>query len=41
MLLVTDVIYDAGTTIAVAAGAALAFGVLWYLVPLRRLAADR
>jgi hypothetical protein len=41
VLLVTDVIYDAGTTIAVAAGAALAFGVLWYLVPLRRLAADR
>jgi hypothetical protein len=41
VLLVTDVIYDAGTTIAVAAGAALAFGVLWYLVPLRRLAANR
>jgi hypothetical protein len=41
VLLVTDVIYDAGTTIAVAAGAVLAFGVLWYVVPLRRLAAHR
>jgi Family of unknown function (DUF6328) len=41
VLLVTDVIYGTGTTVAVAAGAVLAFGVLWYLVPLRRLAADR
>jgi hypothetical protein len=41
VLLVTDVIYGAGTSIVVAVGAVLAFGVLWYVVPLRRLAADR
>jgi hypothetical protein len=41
VLLVTDVIYSTTTTIVIAAGAALAFGVLWYLLPLRRLAADR
>jgi Family of unknown function (DUF6328) len=41
VLLVTDVIYSTTTTIVVAVGAALSFGVLWYLVPLRRLAADR
>jgi uncharacterized protein involved in cysteine biosynthesis len=38
VLLVTDVIYGPGTTIAAAAGAAIAFVVLWYAVPLRRLA---
>jgi Flp pilus assembly protein TadB len=41
VLLVTDVIYNTATTVAVAVGAALAFGVLWYVIPLRRLAADR
>jgi Family of unknown function (DUF6328) len=41
VLLVTDVIYSTTTTIVIAAGGAVAFGVLWYLVPLRRLAADR
>jgi uncharacterized protein involved in cysteine biosynthesis len=41
VLFVTDVIYGTGTTIAATAGAALGFVVLWYAIPLRRLAADR
>jgi hypothetical protein len=38
VLFVTDVLYGSATTIAAAAGAALAFVVLWYAIPLRRLA---
>jgi hypothetical protein len=41
VLFITDVIYGTTTTIAAAGGAAVAFAVLWYVVPLRRLAADR
>lgn len=41
VLFVTDVLYGTSTTIAAAAGAALAFAVFWYAIPLRRLAADR
>jgi hypothetical protein len=41
VLFVTDVIYGTTTTILAAGGVALAFAVLWYAVPLRRLAADR
>jgi uncharacterized protein involved in cysteine biosynthesis len=38
VLFVTDVLYGGATTAVVAGGAALAFGVLWYAIPLRRLA---
>jgi hypothetical protein len=41
VVFVTDVLYDAGTTVVVGGGVALAFGVLWYLVPLRRIAGGR
>ena len=41
VLFVTDVIYGTTTTIASAAGVALTFAVLWYAIPLRRLASDR
>jgi hypothetical protein len=41
VLLVTDVIYGTGTTLAAAGGAALAFAVLWYVIPLRQLLANR
>jgi hypothetical protein len=41
VLFVTDVLYGGGATAAVAAGVALAFAVLWYAVPLRRLARGR
>jgi hypothetical protein len=41
VLLVTDVIYGTGTTLAAAGGAALAFAVLWYLIPLRQRLANR
>ena len=41
VLLVTDVLYGSTTTIAAAAGVALAFAVLWYVIPLRRLASNR
>jgi hypothetical protein len=37
VLLVTDFLYGSTTTIAAAAGLAVAFAVLWYLLPLRRL----
>jgi uncharacterized protein DUF6328 len=39
VLFVTDFLYGSTTTIAAAAGAGLAFLVLWYSIPLRRLAA--
>ncbi|MGH2761801.1 MAG: DUF6328 family protein [Thermoleophilaceae bacterium] len=38
VLLVTDFLYGSTTTIAAAAGVGLAFAVLWYAIPLRRLA---
>jgi hypothetical protein len=41
VLFVTDVLYGPGTTAVVGGGVALAFGVLWYVVPLRRIAGGR
>jgi uncharacterized protein involved in cysteine biosynthesis len=38
VLMITDFLYGSATTIATAAGTALAFAALWYLIPLRRLA---
>jgi hypothetical protein len=38
VLFVTDFLYGSTTTIAVAAGVGLAFALLWYAIPLRRLA---
>jgi Family of unknown function (DUF6328) len=37
VLLVTDFLYGSTTTIVAAAGVALVFAALWYLIPLRRL----
>ena len=37
VLLVTDFLYGSTTTIAAAAGVAVGFAVLWYVIPLRRL----
>jgi Flp pilus assembly protein TadB len=41
VLFVTDFTYGMGTTVGAATGVVLAFAVLWYLIPLRRLLADR
>jgi hypothetical protein len=41
VVFITDVLYDAGTTAAVGIGLALGFGLLWYALPLRRLASWR
>jgi uncharacterized protein involved in cysteine biosynthesis len=41
VLFVTDVVYGTTTTIAAAAGVALGFALLWYAIPLRRMAAGR
>jgi Flp pilus assembly protein TadB len=41
VLFVTDVVYGTTTTVAAAAAVALAFTVLWFVIPLRRLAAGR
>jgi len=41
VLFVTDVIYGTTTTVAASLGVALAFVVLWFVIPLRRLAAGR
>jgi hypothetical protein len=38
VLFITDVLYGSTTTAVVAAAVSLAFGVLWYAVPLRRIA---
>jgi len=38
VMFVTDFLYGTATTIAAAAGVGGAFAVLWYLIPLRRLA---
>jgi Flp pilus assembly protein TadB len=41
VLFITDVLYGATTTAVVAAAVTLAFSLLWYALPLRRLAAER
>jgi uncharacterized protein involved in cysteine biosynthesis len=41
VLFVTDVVYGTTTTIAAGGGVALAFALIWYAIPLRRLAAGR
>jgi uncharacterized protein involved in cysteine biosynthesis len=41
VLFVTDFLYGGTTTAIAAIAVALAFGLLWYLIPLRRLAAER
>jgi uncharacterized protein involved in cysteine biosynthesis len=41
VLLITDFLYGKTTTTVAAAGVAAAFAVLWYLIPFRRLAAQR
>ena len=38
ILLVTDVLFGAGTTAAATAAVAVVFGFLWYALPIRRLA---
>jgi hypothetical protein len=38
VLFVTDFLYSSTTTIVAAGGIGLAFALLWYLIPLRRLA---
>jgi uncharacterized protein involved in cysteine biosynthesis len=40
VLLVTDVVYGTTTTIVAGGGVALAFAVVWYAIPLRRMAGD-
>jgi uncharacterized protein involved in cysteine biosynthesis len=37
VLFITDVLYGSATTVAAAVGAGLAFAVLWYAIPLRRV----
>ena len=39
VVFITDVLYKSGTVYAAGIGAAVAFAVIWYLIPLRRLAA--
>jgi uncharacterized membrane-anchored protein len=41
IMLITDLLYGAATTIVVTIVVGLAFALLWYLVPVRRLAAER
>jgi uncharacterized protein involved in cysteine biosynthesis len=41
VLFVTDYLYGTGTTLAAAGGVALGFAALWYVIPLRRLIANR
>jgi hypothetical protein len=41
VLFITDVLYSPATTVVVAAVLALAFSLLWFALPLRRLAARR
>lgn len=41
VIFVTDFLYGAATTIVATAGIVLAFALLWYVVPLRRVARDR
>ena len=41
ILLITDVLYGSTTTLIVTLAVGVAFATLWYLVPVRRLVADR
>jgi hypothetical protein len=41
VIFVTNVLYDTGATIAVGGGLLLAFGLVWYAVPVRRNLTDR
>jgi Family of unknown function (DUF6328) len=41
IMLITDLLYGAATTVVVTIVVGLAFALLWYLVPVRRLAAER
>lgn len=41
VLFITDVLYGSTTTAVAAAGAAAAFALFWYAIPLRRLARER
>ena len=41
VMFVTDFLYGSTTTFAVAAGLGAAFALLWYAIPLRRLAQRR
>jgi hypothetical protein len=41
IMLITDLLYGSTTTIVVTVVVGLAFALLWYLVPARRLAVDR
>ena len=41
ILLITDLLYGSTTTLFVTLAVGLAFATLWYLVPVRRLVADR
>ena len=41
MTLITDLLYGSTTTIIVSVAVGLGFALLWYLVPARRLVADR
>jgi uncharacterized membrane-anchored protein len=41
IMLITDLLYGTATTVIVSVGVGLAFALLWYLVPVRRLSVDR
>ena len=41
ILLITDLLYGSTTTLIVTLAVGVAFATLWYLVPVRRLVADR
>jgi hypothetical protein len=41
ILLITDLLYGSTTTLIVTIAVGLAFAILWYLIPVRRLVAER
>ena len=41
ILLITDVLYGSTTTLIVTIAVGLAFAILWYLIPVRRLVVER
>jgi len=41
ILLITDVLFGTTTVVVTTVAVAVAFGVLWYLIPLRRRMAGR
>jgi Family of unknown function (DUF6328) len=41
ILLITDLLYGSTTTLIVTLAVGVAFATLWYLIPVRRLVADR